>query len=124
MEDLSNPLNTVTGNPDLDPTTQHSFRANFRNFNNSRQSGYSFSGNVGFYGNQVVSYRFIDESAKTITSYRNISGAMNASLMANYNKTLKADAHSFRVNLNFFSNYSTGKGFLNGALFNSRSVSL
>jgi len=122
--DRSNPLNTVTGNPGLNPTASHTFRASLRNFDNGRQAGYSFSGNATFFGNQVVQYRYIDESAKTVTSYRNISGAVNTSISANYNKMVKKEAHTFNVNLNLFLSYSTNKGFLNRELYNSKAVFL
>ncbi|KOS07819.1 hypothetical protein AM493_18490 [Flavobacterium akiainvivens] len=125
VRDLSNPLNTTVGNPDLDPSTTHSFRLNYRNFGGGgSKAGYNIMGGVTFFGNQVVRFTTINESAQTETSYRNISGAMNANLGINWNKYINRDDKTLSINLNLFGNYGSNKGFLNGREYNSRSLSL
>ncbi|MCW4469539.1 TonB-dependent receptor [Flavobacterium sp. MFBS3-15] len=124
VEDLSNPLNTIVGNPNLDLTQSHTIRAGYRNFNNGSRSGINASAYLVMYDDQVTQYATIDESAKRTTSYRNISGNMNASVSLNWNKTFKQDAHEWLVNTGLSTNFSTNKGYLNTELYNSRSIGI
>ncbi|AWH85107.1 hypothetical protein HYN59_08205 [Flavobacterium album] len=124
VEDLSNPLNTYIGNPDLDVTESHTFRAGFRNFDNATRTGFNISANAVFYNNQVTQFTTTDESAKRSTTYRNISGVMNSTLSLNWNRSFKKEAHEWLLNTGVSVNYSTDKGFLNSELYNSRSVGL
>jgi outer membrane receptor protein involved in Fe transport len=122
--DVSNPLNTFTGNPNLDPTEVHSFRIGLRNFNTASRTGFNISGNAVLYGNQVTQYTTTDESAKRTTTYKNISGAMNSSLYLNWNKSFKQEAHEFLLNMGISGNFNTDKGYLNTKLYTSRSIGL
>lgn len=122
IKDLSNPLNTFVGNPDLDPNTSHNFRVNYRNFGNGQKAGYSILGGITLHGNQVVQYTTVNASAETETSYRNISGAMNANLGLNWNKFIRKDAYTLSLNFNIYGNYGTNNGYLNGQEYNSKSL--
>lgn len=124
VEDISNPLNTFIGNPDLDLTESHNFRVGFRNFDNATRTGFNVSGNAVFYNNQVTQFTTIDESAKRTTTYRNVSGVMNSSLSVNWNKSFKQEEHEWLLNTGISLNYSTDKGFLNSELYNSKSIGL
>jgi len=122
--DISNPLNTITGNPNLDPTSSHSMMAGYRNYNTAKLSGLNISGNITLYNDEVVGYTETDESAKRETTYRNISGTMTSSLSVSWNKTFKQEAHEWLVAAGINANFSTDKGYLNTVLYNSRSVGL
>ncbi|WP_294822687.1 outer membrane beta-barrel protein [uncultured Flavobacterium sp.] len=122
--DISNPLNTITGNPRLDPTSSHSIRAGFRNFNTAMLTGFNLAGSLMLYNDEVVQYTEIDDSAKRETSYRNISGTMASSVSINWNKTFKKEAHEWLLNTGISANFSTDKGYLNTQRYNSRSIGL
>ncbi len=124
VEDLSNPLNTIVGNPDLDLTQSHNIRAGFRNYNNGKRAGLNLGASATFYDDQVVQYTTIDESAKRTTSYRNISGNMNASVSVNWNKSFKQEEHEWLLNTGFYTSFSTDKGYLNTELYNSKSIGI
>lgn len=124
VADLSNPLNTTIGNPDLNPNKSHRMRAGFRNFNTATKSGFNFWLSSTFYDSQIAQYTITNTSGKSTTSYRNVSGAMNSSLSINWNKTVKKDAHTYRLSLSGSSGYNVDKGFLNGELYDSKSIRL
>ena len=124
VEDVSNPLNTITGNPDLDPNKSHNVNVYYRNFDFATRSGYNLFATGRYNDSQVVSYTTIDESAKRTTSYQNISGAYDLSLGGNWNKTIKRGAHSFRLSTGVSSSYTLAKGFTNAQLYEARSLSL
>lgn len=122
--DKTNPLNTIEGNPDLDPNKSHRIRAGYRNFDFATRSGYSFWFNSTIYDSQVTQFTVTDDSGINNTTYRNISGAMSNSVSANLNKTIKKNAHSYRFGVNMSTSYNIDKGFLNGIMYDSKSVRL
>jgi len=124
VEDVSNPLNTIKGNPDLDPNKSHNISLNFRNFDFATRSGYNLFGNANFNDSQIVTYTTIDRTAKRTTTYENISGTYNFSLGGNWTKTIKREAHSFRLTAGLNSSYGVAKGFTNTKLYEARSLTL
>ncbi|MFL9845094.1 outer membrane beta-barrel protein [Flavobacterium rhizosphaerae] len=124
VADISNPLNTYTGNPDLDPQKYHNVNISYRNYDFSTRSGY----NVYVWGNyndtDITSFRTINASAKTNTTYRNISGTYRATIGANWNKQIKKDANTYRVSVGMNANYSASKGFLNEQLYDSKTLGI
>ena len=124
VTDLSNPLFTYVGNPDLDPNKTHNLSINFRDFDFASRSGYNIFSNGSYRDSQVVSYTEIDESAKRTTTYKNVSGAYTTSLGGNYNKTLKTEAHTFRLGVGANTDYSLTKGFTNGQLYEARALGI
>lgn len=124
VTDLSNPLNTTFGNPDLNPNKSHRLRAGYRNFNMASKSGFNLWLSSTFYESQVSQYTITDNSGKNTTTYKNISGTMSSSLSVNWNKTIKSDAHTYRLSLSGSTGYSVDKGFLNEQLYDSKSIRL
>jgi len=124
VADLSNPLNTTIGNPDLDPNKSHRLRLSYRNFNMASKSGFNVSFNSSFYDSQITQFTITDNSGKNTTTYYNVSGVMTNSFFVNWNKTFKKDAHTYRLSLTGSAGYNVDKGFLNGELYDSESVRL
>ena len=122
VENLANPLNTYIGNPDLDPNKTHNLYLSFRDFNMATRSGYSIYVGGNYYDSQVVSSTIFDENRKRTTTYDNVSGTYNSWFGANWNKTIKNEAHTFKFGLNLGANYGLSKGFANGELFEARSL--
>lgn len=124
IENITNPLNTITGNPDLDPRKSHRLQLNLRKFNLSTKSNYSFSIYSNFHDSQITQYTTIDESGKSYTTYRNIAGAMNSNVSANWSKTFEKGTHKYRLSLNTNTGYNIDKGYINTELYDSKSISL
>jgi hypothetical protein len=120
VENLSNPLNTVIGNPNLNPIEKNSFNMNYRNFDMRTRSGYNLYMRADFFDNQIVSTSIFDENRKRITTFENISGTYSTSLGGNWSQTIKKEAHVVRYGASINGNYSLDKGFTNNVLFSSK----
>jgi hypothetical protein len=122
VEDVSNPLYTTIGNPNLDPSMTHNFGINFHNYDFASRSGYSFyiGGNV--YEDNVINYTIISESAKRTTTYKNVNGTYYSWFGVNWNKSIKREANSYRINLGLSGNYEKSKGFANTEMYDSKQI--
>ncbi|MCK0130116.1 outer membrane beta-barrel protein [Flavobacteriaceae bacterium F08102] len=117
---VSNPLNTIVGNPNLEPTTSHNIRASFSNFNFQKKSGLYFQFQSNFDKNSVVSKTEIDENFVRNTTYTNVDGAYNISLGGGYNKDLKLDSvKTLKVELGLWSSINESINFSNGEKYNA-----
>ena len=119
---LSNPLNTIIGNPNLNPTEKNSVNLNYRNFDMRTRSGYTFYMRGDFFNSEIVSTSVYDSSGKRTTTYKNISGTYNTSIGGNWNQTIKREAHVLRYGASINANYSFDKGFTNTVLYSSKRV--
>lgn len=120
---LNNPLNTIVGNPNLNPVEKNSINFNFRNYDFRSRSGYNVYLKGDYYDNDIVSSTIFD-SGKRNTTYVNISGVYNASIGANWNQSVKSGAHTLRYGLGINANYSFDKGFTDAVMYNAKSVGL
>lgn len=117
IEDLSNPLFTYIGNPELDPTKQHSVNVSFRNFDYATRSGYYAWAGITTYEDRIVDNTRINASAKRTTTYANLSGMYTAHMSLTWNKTYKKEAHTFKLNARVYAHMDKLKGFTNGELY-------
>uniref|UniRef100_UPI0025D110D3 outer membrane beta-barrel protein n=1 Tax=uncultured Flavobacterium sp. TaxID=165435 RepID=UPI0025D110D3 len=124
IEDISNPLHTMSGNPDLDPNKSHYFYVTFRDFDYATRSGYNFFGGGNIYDSRVVSTTLIDESAKRTTTYTNVSGTYNTWFGGYWNKSVKTENHKYRFNLGFSAGFDLNKGYTNGELYEAKGMRL
>ena len=124
ITNLANPLNTIIGNPNLNPNLRHSVNFNFRNFDFRTRSGYSLFLQGDFNDSQVISTSIYDANRKRVTTYQNISGTYSTSVGGNWNQTIKKEANVIRYGLGFSTNYSLSKGFTNGVLFSANSLGI
>lgn len=121
---LTNPLNTITGNPDLNPIEKNSVNFNFRNYDFRTRSGYNLFVRGDYYNNDVVSTSIYDDSGKRTTTYVNISGNYTTSIGGNWNQSVKRDAHLFRYGLGLNASYSFDQGFTNAVLYNAKATAI
>jgi hypothetical protein len=121
---LTNPLNTLIGNPDLDPIEKNTASIDFKNFDFRTRSGYSVYLKGDYYNNDVVSTSVFDDSGKRTTTYANISGTYITSVGANWNQSIKKDAHVLRYGLGINGSYSFDKGYTNAAIYNAKSTAV
>ncbi|MDQ6527651.1 outer membrane beta-barrel protein [Flavobacterium sp. LHD-85] len=122
VADLNNPLNSVIGNPNLNPIEKSTAGVDFKNFDFRTRSGYSLFLKGDYYNNDVVSTSIYDDSGKRNTTYVNISGTYSASIGGNWNQQIKKDAHTIRYGLRLSGNYNFDKGFTNAVLYYAKSV--
>lgn len=121
---LSNPLNTITGNPDLDPTKRHSFYLGLNNYDYATRSGfYLYSGGT-LYNNQIVSSTVFDDSAKRTTTFENTGTTYDGYLGFTWDKSFKKEAHTFKYSLGISSNYELSKGLTNNQAYEAEALSL
>ncbi|MEN2487938.1 outer membrane beta-barrel protein [Flavobacterium sp. B11] len=122
VADLNNPLNSVIGNPNLNPIEKNTAGIDFKNFDFRTRSGYSLFLKGDYYNNDIVSTSIYDDSGKRNTTYVNISGTYSASLGGNWNQQIKKDAHTLRYGLRLSGNYNFDKGFTNAVMYYAKSV--
>ncbi len=124
VEDLSNPLSTMVGNVNLKPSSNQWGYFSFRNFDYATRSGYSIYIGGNLYDNQVVSSVLYDSSIKNRTTFENVSGTYSGWFGANWNKSIKKEAHNFKYGVGFNGNFGMSKGFINGQMFEANTLRL
>lgn len=124
VANLTNPLNTVIGNPDLNPTEKNSLNIFYRNFDMRTRSGYGLFAKADFFDNDIVSFSNFDSSGKKNTTYKNISGTYTTSVGGNWGQTIKSEASTFRYGLGLNGSFSLDKGYTNGVLYDAKSLGI
>ncbi|HTG66821.1 MAG TPA: outer membrane beta-barrel protein [Flavobacterium sp.] len=122
IQNVANTLNTVTGNPDLNPTETHSTSINYRNFNFQTRSGYNLFLSGNFNNNDIISTAVYNEDNSRTTSYENISGTYSLSGGGSWNKSIKQESNLLRYGIALSANYRFEKGFTNMVLYGAKSM--
>ncbi|MFC5682745.1 outer membrane beta-barrel protein [Flavobacterium sp. MAHUQ-51] len=121
--DISSTVNTVIGNPDLDPIKRHSFNFDFRNYNVKKRSGYTVFMKADIVDSDVVSTRIFAEDGTSQTNFVNIENTYRASLGGNWNDYIKKNGNTYKYGLGFSTSYGLDKGFVNNVFYNSNTLS-
>jgi hypothetical protein len=75
VEDVSDPLNTTIGNPELKPIYTNDLRIRFQKYNQEKQSIFMLMANGNYIVNDVVNFTTSDPiTGKKYTTYENING--------------------------------------------------
>ncbi|MBF8151370.1 outer membrane beta-barrel protein [Winogradskyella sp. F6397] len=122
-EDVSNPLQTIIGNPDLEPSNNHGLYLGYNGFDWQKRTGFYVGINASLTDNQVVSKTTIDEETlKRTTTYVNIDGNYNIGSWVNYSKDFKIDTLR-TVKLKLRASYNTSEriNFNNDVKYASKS---
>lgn len=126
FQNVSNPLNTITGNPNLEPTNSHRIYAGYNAFDFQKKTGvYSYL-SANFENNQVVSRTIVDpETLKRTTTYANVDGNYNVYGNINYSKTFKADSlRTIKYDIGFSTSLNRTINFNNEVKYKSNVTSL
>lgn len=124
VENISNPLSTFLGNPDLLPTTSHNFYFGFNNYQWATRSGFYLYSGGNLYQNQVVSSTTFDSNFKSKTVFQNTDFSYNIWGGFEYSKSYKIEKNKFKYSVGLSSNFNLVKGITNNILYSSRSYNL
>ena len=89
--DVSDPLNTIQGNPDLSPENAHSLYMGVNNYDYQSRTGFNSYFNVNITNDRVVARTTVDENFVRNTTYANVSGNYNIYSRASYSKNIELD---------------------------------
>jgi len=119
--DVSNPLNTITGNPNLTPSNRHNLYAGYNGFDWKKRTGFFANFNANLTNNQVVSRTFVDpETLKRVTTYENVDGNKGYGIGLNYSKSFKIDSiRKLKLRIGMRSNYNKLINFNNNVKYSS-----
>lgn len=124
VENISNPLSTFVGNPDLLPTTSHNFYFGFNNYQWATRSGFYLYSGGNFYQNQVVSSTTFDSNFKSKTEFQNTDFSYNLWAGFEYGKSYKIEKNKFKYTVGLGSDFNLAKGITNNILYESRGYNL
>ena len=123
VEDISNPLNTTIGNPDLKPIYTNNLRIRVQNFIREKQFAFMVFANGGYVVNAVTEYTTHDRNTgKRYTTYRNINGNYNANARVILNTPLKNK--KFSINNMAFTSYSNTNSYIDEERNTNKSLQL
>lgn len=123
-QDVSNPLLTQTGNPDLKNTWYNSTNANFNSYNQVKNLNLFANASFTYYNNQITSQRTYDAEGKQYLTYDNISGNKSASLGFGATKTYKIGAAKFSFSPRLRFSYGFQKGFIDQEIYSSKTYTV
>lgn len=113
VADISNPLNTLIGNPDLNPRYTNNLSVRFQKFMPEKQRMFSVMANASYIVNDIVSYSTYEgNSGKKVTTYKNVNGNYSANLRTLLNTPLKNKR--FSINSMTMASFANSNGFING----------
>ncbi|WP_348798382.1 outer membrane beta-barrel family protein [Flavobacterium adhaerens] len=87
-----NPLNTILGNPNLDPSFRNNFRGNYYSYKVLSNQFFSINGSYNFTLNPIVSDVVTNDRGQSISQFVNLDNKATTSynLNTNFGKTIKA----------------------------------
>lgn len=123
VADLSNPMNIVVGNPNLDPSFTHYLRLRYQGFNMGSQRSVMVMGDFSATQNSIVSRTTYDsQTGGATTTYQNVNGVWGGRLMAMMSQPLRNKA--WQLSAHVFTMFNQQIGFNNGNRNRSFSVSV
>lgn len=112
VDDISDPLNTITGNPDLKPTYTNNLFARYQKFIPEKQTALMIMLNANYIMNDIVKKSvYVGESGRKMTTYDNVNGNYNGNLRVLFNTPLKNK--KFSINSMTMASYANTNGFIN-----------
>ncbi len=125
IPNVNNPLNIVTGNPNLSPAVNHRVSVNYNDYNWKDRTGLFFYMGMNVEDNRVSSLTLTDENFLRTTTFVNVDGNSSAYAGLGYSKEIKKDsAYSIKFNFRPNFNYAKRVGFTNGERLISENITV
>ena len=125
FENVTNPLNTVIGNPNLEPSNKHSILVRYRSFDFQKRTGFFSRFGATFNNNQVISKSTIDEDLVRTTTFENVDGNYSLAGSVYYRKRIKLDSiKQLNIGGGLGSNFNNRINFNNAVKYTSKVKSL
>ncbi|TYB75916.1 outer membrane beta-barrel protein [Bizionia myxarmorum] len=121
FQNVSDPLNTIVGNPNLAPSTNHRLNLGYNAFDWQKRTGfYSYLGG-NFTENQVVAKTTVDDNFVRTTTFANVDGNYNVYANFNYSKDIKLDSlRTLKAGIGLNGNLSRNINFNNDVQYASK----
>lgn len=120
VADVSDPMNIVIGNPDLDPTFTHNLRLRFRNFSPEAQRSIMAMLDARVVQNSIVSKTTYDPTTGgRTTTYANVNGVWNVRAMNMISFPFSNKSWTFNNHVMLY--FSNAVGYNNGERNRSQS---
>ncbi len=125
FDNVSNPLNTITGNPNLAPSNRHNMYFGYNSYDWAKRSGFYTYAGITAINNNVVSKTTINPTTlKRTTTYENVNGNNNGYGGGSYSKNFKLDSlRSIRIRVGSSVNFSKNINFNNDVKYASKTIS-
>jgi hypothetical protein len=120
VENLSNPLNTIVGNENLDPTRRHSMYFGYNDYDYASRSGYYIYSGFNSSKDAIVSSTVFDDNFKSTTTYENVDKQFSSYFGTNWNKSFKKEKRKLSLSAGINFNYNINQGLTNAVLFESK----
>ena len=125
FQNVSDPLNTITGNPNLRPTQQHSAYLGFNKYDFQKGTGFYLYANGNLNNDQVVSKTTVDDNFVRNTTYENVDGGYWSYIGGSYSKDFKIDTmQTVKVRLGMNASFNKSINFNNNVQYASNTNSL
>ena len=125
FKNITNPLNIVIGNPDLEPSKNHRMYWYFNSFNFQKQASFSSYFSASINENQVISKTTIDEDLLRTTTFENVDGNYRINTDASYSKKITIDSlRTIKFNFNMGMSMNNNINYNNDVKYTSKNRSL
>ena len=112
--DVSDPLNTIQGNPNLNPTNRHSLYMGLNNFDWATNTGYYSYLGMSFTNDRVVNQTTVDDNFVRSTTFTNVDGIYDIYGSLSYSKNFELDSlRSVKADIGIDANLNRYVNFFN-----------
>lgn len=117
----TNPLNIITGNPDLKPIKNHRFSINYNKYNFQKGTGFFAYLRLEKAENQIVTKSTLDPNTFVRnTTYENVNGNYDLSISSNISRKIKLDSiKSLRIRFGGYASIRKNINYFNGVKYSS-----
>lgn len=123
IADISDPQNTVIGNPDLSPRYTNNLFLRFQKFVPEKQRAFMVMLNASYVMNDIVSKSIYDAaSGKKQTTYANVNGNYNGNARIMLNTPLRNK--KFTINTMTMASFANSNGFINTEKNTNKDITL
>ena len=125
FQDVSNPLNIVTGNPNLEPSNSHNVYAGYNDYNFLKKSGFYSYFNASVTNDKVVPRTIVDENLIRNTTYDNVDGDYRINGSFSKSKSFKLDSlRTLKLGVGAYGNLARVVNFNNNIQYASKTTSI